>query len=82
MVQSTNRKTLSGVASSRCMTEVTRDAEICVTVERWTCALDCVLAVLNDQFLLFRDGPPLESLPSESLCAVFTTPNEEKYNSV
>ncbi|OLY82449.1 hypothetical protein AYI68_g3433 [Smittium mucronatum] len=47
-------------------------AEIRLTVERWTCALDYVSAVLNDRFLLFRDGPPLESL-----CAISTTPNQE-----
>ncbi|OLY84400.1 hypothetical protein AYI68_g1441 [Smittium mucronatum] len=35
------------------------EAEIRLTVERWTCALDYVSAVLNDQFLLFRDGPHL-----------------------
>ncbi|OLY84078.1 hypothetical protein AYI68_g1766 [Smittium mucronatum] len=53
------------------------DAEIRLTVERWTCALDYVSAVLNDRFLLFLDGHPLESLSSESLCAVSTTPNQE-----
>ncbi|OLY84493.1 hypothetical protein AYI68_g1336, partial [Smittium mucronatum] len=66
-VQSTNRKTPPGIASN---------AEIRLTVERWTCALDYVSAVLNDRFLLFRDGPPLESLSSESLCAISTTPNQ------
>ncbi|OLY80603.1 hypothetical protein AYI68_g5297 [Smittium mucronatum] len=47
------------------------------TVERWTCALDYVSAVLNNRFLLFRDGPPLESLSSKSLCAVSAIPNQE-----
>ncbi|OLY84061.1 hypothetical protein AYI68_g1782 [Smittium mucronatum] len=58
------------------MTELL-DAEICLTVERWTCALDYVSTVLNDRSLLFLDGPPLESLSSESLCAVSTIPNQE-----
>ncbi|OLY77569.1 hypothetical protein AYI68_g8396 [Smittium mucronatum] len=53
------------------------DAEIRLTVERWTCALDYVSSVLNDRFLLFLDALPLESLSSESLCAVSTTPNQE-----
>ncbi|OLY80623.1 hypothetical protein AYI68_g5280 [Smittium mucronatum] len=53
------------------------NAEIRLTVERWTCALDYVSAMLNDMFLLFLDGPPLESLSSESLCAISTTPNQE-----
>ncbi|OLY84148.1 hypothetical protein AYI68_g1696 [Smittium mucronatum] len=68
MVQSTNRKISPGIASN---------TEIRLTVERWTCALDYVSAVLNDRFLLFLDGPPLESLSSESLCAVSTIPNQE-----
>ncbi|OLY85565.1 hypothetical protein AYI68_g231 [Smittium mucronatum] len=53
------------------------DAEIRLTVERWTFALDYVSAVLKDRFLLYLDGPPLESLSSESLNAVSTTPNQE-----
>ncbi|OLY79568.1 hypothetical protein AYI68_g6358 [Smittium mucronatum] len=53
------------------------DPEIRKSVERWTCALYYVSAVLNDRFLLFLDGSPLESLSSESLCAVSTTPNQE-----
>ncbi|OLY81845.1 hypothetical protein AYI68_g4045 [Smittium mucronatum] len=52
-------------------------AEISLTVERWTFALDYVSAVLKDRFLLFLDGPPLESLSSESLCAVSAIPNQE-----
>ncbi|OLY81310.1 hypothetical protein AYI68_g4586 [Smittium mucronatum] len=51
------------------------DAEIRLTVELWTFALDYVPAVLNDRFLLFLDGPPLESLSSESLCTVSTIRN-------
>ncbi|OLY81618.1 hypothetical protein AYI68_g4271 [Smittium mucronatum] len=65
-----------GIASSRCMTELL-DAEIRLTFERWTCALDYVSAVINYRFFLFPDGPPLESLSSESLCAATTTPNQE-----
>ncbi|OLY84966.1 hypothetical protein AYI68_g860 [Smittium mucronatum] len=67
-----------------CMTEALTllDAEIRLAVERWTFALDYVSAVINDRFLLFRGGPPLESLSSESLsseslCAISTTPNQE-----
>ncbi|OLY81956.1 hypothetical protein AYI68_g3931 [Smittium mucronatum] len=52
------------------------DAEVRLIVERWTFALDYVSVVLNDRFLLFRDGPPLESLFSESLCAVSTSPTK------
>ncbi|OLY83396.1 hypothetical protein AYI68_g2463 [Smittium mucronatum] len=53
------------------------DAEIRLNVERWTCAPDYVSAVINGRFLLFLDGLPLESLSSESLCAVYTIPNQE-----
>ncbi|OLY85305.1 hypothetical protein AYI68_g512 [Smittium mucronatum] len=53
------------------------DAEIRLAVERWTFALDYVSALLKDRFLLFRDDPPLESLSSESLCVVSTTPKQE-----
>ncbi|OLY79328.1 hypothetical protein AYI68_g6603 [Smittium mucronatum] len=58
------------------MTELL-DAKIRLTVERWTCVLGYVSAVLNDRFLLFLDGPPLESVSSESLCAVSTISNQE-----
>ncbi|OLY81092.1 hypothetical protein AYI68_g4806 [Smittium mucronatum] len=74
--QSTNQRPPLALLQVGWMTELL-DAEIILTVERWTCALDYVSAVLNDWFLLFRDGPPLESLSSESLCAIFTTPNQE-----
>ncbi|OLY79018.1 hypothetical protein AYI68_g6924 [Smittium mucronatum] len=89
-VQSTNRKTPSDIASSRCMSfhlkvglidmaflQIVVDTEIRLTFERWTCALDYVSVVLNDRFLLFLDGPPLRSLSSELLCAVPNTPNQE-----
>ncbi|OLY80738.1 hypothetical protein AYI68_g2405 [Smittium mucronatum] len=56
---------------------IASNAEAHLTVERWTCALDCVSAMLNDRFLLFLEGPPPESLSSESLCAVSTIPNRE-----
>ncbi|OLY83950.1 hypothetical protein AYI68_g1898 [Smittium mucronatum] len=78
MMKSNNRKTPHPLALLQVgwMTELL-DAEIRLTVERWTCALDYISAVLNDRFLLFRDGPPLESLSSESLCAVSTIPSQE-----
>ncbi|OLY77793.1 hypothetical protein AYI68_g8172 [Smittium mucronatum] len=36
-----------------------------------------VSAVLNNRLHMFRDGPSPESLSSESLCAISTTPNHE-----
>ncbi|OLY83938.1 hypothetical protein AYI68_g1909 [Smittium mucronatum] len=52
------------------------DAEIRLTFERLNYALEDVTAVLDDFSLLLRDGPPLESLSSESLFASSTTPNQ------
>ncbi|OLY78767.1 hypothetical protein AYI68_g7177 [Smittium mucronatum] len=56
---------------------INKNAEIRLNVKRWTCAREYVSAMLKDWFLLFRDGPPLESLFSKSLCVVSTTPNHE-----
>ncbi|OLY77631.1 hypothetical protein AYI68_g8337 [Smittium mucronatum] len=67
-MQYINQKTPPGIASN---------AEIRLTVEKWNFPLDYVLAVLNDRFLLFIYGPPLESLSSESLFAVSTIPDQE-----
>ncbi|OLY83250.1 hypothetical protein AYI68_g2612 [Smittium mucronatum] len=50
------------IASIRCITET---------------LTDYVSSILNDKFLLLRDGPPLELMSSESLYAISTTPNQE-----
>ncbi|OLY77644.1 hypothetical protein AYI68_g8322 [Smittium mucronatum] len=72
-MQYTNRKTPPPeIGSSRCITEVTRSQELIPLSTN-----NYVSAVLNDRSLLFRDGPSLEFMSSESLCAVFTTPNQE-----
>ncbi|OLY85030.1 hypothetical protein AYI68_g794 [Smittium mucronatum] len=71
-VQSTNRKTPPGIASSRILPERGIDRN---GFPKSSCCY--VSAVLKDRFLLFRDGTPLESLSSESLSAVSTTPNQE-----